>query len=51
MFPLTGVVEVDETHVGGEDRNRHWGKKSAQVRARMGEQPITGRAANTATAR
>src|SRR5437879_5352347 len=22
-FPLSGVVEVDETHLGGKDRNRH----------------------------
>jgi transposase-like protein len=29
---LMGVVEVDETYVGGEDRNRHWSKKSAQQR-------------------
>ncbi len=36
-FPLTGVVEVDESYVGGQDRNRHWGKKSAQVRVAMGE--------------
>jgi hypothetical protein len=36
-FPLSGIVEVDEMYVGGEDRNRHWNKKSAQVRKRMGE--------------
>src|SRR5216684_1376173 len=29
---LMGVVEVDETYVGGEDRNRHWDKKSRQQR-------------------
>jgi len=38
--PLTGIVEADETYVGGKDRNRHWGKKSAQVRARIGELPL-----------
>jgi transposase-like protein/IS1 family transposase len=30
---LCGVVEVDETYIGGSDRNRHWNKKSAQKRA------------------
>jgi transposase-like protein len=27
MFPLGGEVEVDETYVGGLNRNRHWDKK------------------------
>jgi hypothetical protein len=38
--PLTGIVEADETYVGGKDRNRNWNKKSAQVRARIGELPL-----------
>ena len=41
---LMGEVEVDETYIGGDDRNRHWNKKSAQVRKRLGPQTPTGRA-------
>lgn len=39
-FPLTGEVEVDETYVGGKDKNRHWGKKSAQRRAASPRGPL-----------
>jgi IS1 family transposase len=39
-FSLTGQVEVDETYIGGKDRNRHKGKKSAQVRKAKGPQPL-----------
>jgi len=39
-FSPTGQVEVDETYIGGKDRNRHKAKKSAQVRKAKGPQPL-----------
>jgi ISXO2-like transposase domain/Transposase zinc-ribbon domain len=36
MSPMGGIMEVDETYIGGKDRNRHWGKKSAQRRKAAG---------------
>ena len=35
-----GSVEVDEAHLGGEDRNRYWNKKSRQQREAAGERPL-----------
>ena len=32
MYKLDGLVEVDDIYVGGKDRNRHKGKKSADLR-------------------
>ncbi len=27
---LMGIVEVDETYIGGDDNNRHFGKKKGR---------------------
>ena len=37
---LSGVVEADETYIGGKDYNRHKGKKSSDLRRKAG--PKTG---------
>ena len=38
---LMGIVEVDETYIGGKDNNRHWDKKQHGTR-RMGKTPVIG---------
>jgi len=38
---LGGIVEVDETFIGGKDRNRHWNKRT-HVRGGADKMPVIG---------
>ena len=42
LFPMAGVVEVDETYVGGKERNKHESKRRNQGRGTVGKQPVLG---------
>lgn len=39
---LVGIIEVDETYIGGKEKNKHNSKKLKEGRGAVGKQPVIG---------
>ena len=42
QFKLTNVVEVDETYIGGKEKNKHQSQKPKKLRGTTGKQAVLG---------
>ena len=42
LFPMTGEIEVDETYIGGKERNKHAWKRQHLGRGPAGKQAVMG---------
>jgi len=42
-YIFSGIVECDETYIGGKKRNKHWDKKFVKGRGAVGKKPVFGK--------